>query len=434
MIVGVLSSVALVVGVVLTHRHRMTATLLTVTIVPMLAVGFGTTAGAAIVPTVSLGTAANFSVLAGSTVTNTGPTTLQRNLGLSPGSSVTGFPPGTVIPPATMEVANAVAVQAQSDLTTAYNDAASRPLNATTGADLAGLTLQGGAYGSTTTKGPLLLTGTLTLDGANNASSVFIFETNSTLTTGSAATVQLINGASACNVFWQIGSSATLGTGTTFVGNILALTSITLQDSVQVNGRALARNGAVTMINDGFTGPDCTPAPTTTTTMPATTTTMAGTSTTLPPTTTTMPATTTTVTGTSTTLAATTTTVAGSTTTTPTSVAPTTLPGVTTTQPGATTTQPGATTTTPLAPTTSPAALTTTTAPGHLAMVPTSTTAPVLTGRVTTETTATTATTVLVELPRTGRSVGTPLLLAALCFSTGAIALELAARLRTRSA
>ena len=246
-------------------------------------------AQASIVPTVNLRTSASFSVLAGSTVTNSGPTTLARSLGVWPGTAVTGFPPGMVTPPGTKEVGSPVAMQAQSDVTTAYNDAAGRPLNATTGADLAGQTLQGGVYAATTTKGPLQLTGTVTLDGASNASSVFIFQTNSTLITGSGARVRLINGALACNVFWQVGSSATLGSGTTFVGNILALTAITLQDSVVVHGRALARNAEVTLLNDTFNGPGCVAGPTTTTS--------SSTTTTLPSTTTTSGATTTTTSG-----------------------------------------------------------------------------------------------------------------------------------------
>jgi hypothetical protein len=223
------------------------------------------TAHAAIVATINLGTAEQFSILAGSTVTNTGPTTVERDLGVSPGSAVVGFPPGTVTPPATIHT-DAVSLQAQNDLTTAYNDAETRPVNALTGSELGGLSLQGGVYAATAAPpGPLQLTGTLTLDGAGNPDTVWIFQTNSTLITATDSKVALINGASACNVFWQVGSSATLGTRTSFVGNILALTSITLEDSVVVNGRTLARNGAVTLIGDVFTGPDCTPVPPTTT-------------------------------------------------------------------------------------------------------------------------------------------------------------------------
>jgi hypothetical protein len=217
---------------------------------------FGDIASAAIVPTVPLGTSANYAVLGGSTVTNTGNSTLDGSLGLSPGTSITGFPPGVVVPPGTTDTANAAAQQAQSDLTAAYVNAAGRPLDATTTADLANLNLRAGVYAGPS-KGALSLTGPLTLDGAGDPSSVFIFQTDSTLITGSNSTVTLINGAQECNVFWQVGSSATLGIGSVFVGNILALTSITVNNSVTVHGRALARNGAVTLDNDTFTRPTC---------------------------------------------------------------------------------------------------------------------------------------------------------------------------------
>lgn len=227
----------------------------------------GTTANAAIVPTVPLGTSANYAVLGGSTVTNTGNSVLNGSLGLSPGTSITGFPPGLVNPPGTTDVTNAAAAQAQSDLTAAYVNAAGRSLTATTTADLANLNLQPGVYAGPS-KGALGLTGPLTLDGAGDPNAVFIFQTDSTLITGSGSTVTLINGAQECNVFWVVGSSATLGTGSTFVGNILALSSITVNTSVTVHGRALARNAAVTLDTDTFTKPTCATSGTTTTTVP----------------------------------------------------------------------------------------------------------------------------------------------------------------------
>jgi hypothetical protein len=229
----------------------------------------GNTASAAIVPTVPLLTSANYAVLGGQTVTNTGPSTMGDSLGLWPGSSITGFPPGLVGPPGTIDNTNAAAQQAQSDLTAAYVNAAGRPVNTTTTADLVGLTLNGGVY-ATTSHGALGLSGELTLDGEGDPSSVFIFQTDSTLITASGSTVTLINGAQECNVFWQVGSSATLGTGSDFTGNILALTSITVTNSVTVHGRALARNGAVTLDTDTFTSPTCaTATPVTTTTTAA---------------------------------------------------------------------------------------------------------------------------------------------------------------------
>ncbi|MEO6468237.1 MAG: ice-binding family protein [Acidimicrobiia bacterium] len=231
-------------------------------------------ATAAIVAKVPLATSAEYSVLAGSTVTNTGPSILGESLGVSPGTSITGFPPGTVL--GTTNATNAAAAQAESDLTAAYLNAEGRPINGTTTADLANLNLQGGVYAGPS-HGALSLTGPLTLDGAGNPNTVFIFQTNASLITATGSTVNLINGAQECNVFWQVGSSATLGTGSVFVGNIMALSSITVNNSVTVHGRALARNGAVTLDNDVFTSPTCaTSLPATTTTTPGTPTTGVG--------------------------------------------------------------------------------------------------------------------------------------------------------------
>lgn len=192
----------------------------------------------------SLGAASSFAVLGGSTVTNTGATTVNGNLGVSPGSAVTGFPPGTVVG-GTIHAADALAASAQADTTTAYNDLVSQPCTADlTGQDLGGKTLTAGVYCFSTSA---QLTGALTLNAQGNANAVFVFKIGSTLTTASGSSVLLINGGSPCNVFWQVGSSATVGTTTTFLGNILALTSITLNTGAGVSGRALARNGAVTM-------------------------------------------------------------------------------------------------------------------------------------------------------------------------------------------
>ena len=222
----------------------------------LLVAGFiGATASpaAAANATIGLGTAADYAILAGSTVTNTGPSVISGDLGLSPGSAVSGFPPGQVIH-GTMHVADAVATQAQNDLTTAYNDAAGRASTATVSADLAGLTLTAGVYTASSSMG---LSGALTLDAQGNPDAVFVFQAGSSLTTGSASRVLLTNGASPCNVFWQVGSSATLGTSTAFVGTIMALTSATLTTGATLEGRVLARNGAVTLDTNVITAPDC---------------------------------------------------------------------------------------------------------------------------------------------------------------------------------
>lgn len=217
---------------------------------------FGTAAQAAVVATVPLGTANGYSVLAGETITNVGFTTMRFNLGLSPGTSITGFPPGIVLNPSVIHQADTEADQAKADLSSGYSNAAGRPVNATVNADLVGLTLQGGVYAAENS-GPLSLSGGLTLDAAGNTDTVFIFQTDSTLTTASGSSVNLINGAQACRVFWQVGSSATLGSGSSFSGTIMALTSITVQSSVTIHGRTLARNGSVTLISDTFVAPTC---------------------------------------------------------------------------------------------------------------------------------------------------------------------------------
>jgi hypothetical protein len=198
---------------------------------------------------VNLGTAGDFAVLAGSTVTNTGPSVIDGgDVGVSPGSAITGFPPGIVVPPFTMHAADGVALQAQNDLTTAYNAAAGlAPTQNLTGQDLGGMTLLPGVYFFMSSA---QLTGTLTLNNLGDPNAEFVFQIGSTLTTASNSSVVTINGGPmpGCNVFWQIGSSATLGTGTAFEGHILALTSITMTTgSTILNGSALARNGAVTL-------------------------------------------------------------------------------------------------------------------------------------------------------------------------------------------
>ena len=194
----------------------------------------------------------NFSVLAGSTVTNTGSTTVSGDVGVSPGTAVTGFPPG--LAGGTIHKADGAAAQAQAALALGYIDAAGRSGGTSVAGDLVGKTFTAGVYKSTSS---LANSGDVTLDAQGDPAAVFIFQIASTLITGSGSHIVLANGASACNVFWQVGSSATLGTNSVFKGNILALTSITITTGVHLEGRALARNGAVTLDSDVITGCTC---------------------------------------------------------------------------------------------------------------------------------------------------------------------------------
>jgi outer membrane autotransporter protein len=201
--------------------------------------------------TVPLGAAENFAILGGSTVTNTGPTIIDGNLGLSPGSSVTGFPPGVVLNGA-IHINDALANQAHADAFTAYTKLAGEtPTANLTGMDLGGLTLTPGVYRFNSSA---QLTGTLTLNNTGAPNAPFHFLIGSTLTTASNSLVVLLGGPDQ-NIFWQVGSSATLGTGTRFVGSIVALTSITLTTGVTLDGRALAINGAVTLDTNSIQAP-----------------------------------------------------------------------------------------------------------------------------------------------------------------------------------
>lgn len=191
----------------------------------------------------TLGTAQTYGILAGTTVTCVTGGTINASVGVSAGSTLTGFPPCTIS--GDTNLGNATAATAQNNLTTAYNGLAGMPCGTVvTPSDLGGRTLAPGVYCAATS---MAVTGTVTLDGQGNPDALFVFQVGSTLTTGTTATIALINGALAKNVYWQVGSSATLGTGTTFRGNILALESITLNDNATMLGRALARNGAVTL-------------------------------------------------------------------------------------------------------------------------------------------------------------------------------------------
>ncbi|MGZ8940060.1 MAG: VPDSG-CTERM sorting domain-containing protein [Limisphaerales bacterium] len=213
---------------------------------------------------ITMGTAGNFAVLGGTTVINTGPSTIDGgDVGVSPGSAIVGFPPGSVSAPYTIHAGNAVALQAQTDLVNAYNEAAGLTPSSSgnlTGQDLGGLTLTPGVYNFSSSA---QLTGTLTLDFLGNPDAEFVFQIGSTLTTASGSSIAFINTgtgigeAAGCDLFWQVGSSATLGTGSAFAGHILALTSISLTTGASLTGSALARNGAVTLDNNVITSPIC---------------------------------------------------------------------------------------------------------------------------------------------------------------------------------
>ena len=209
-----------------------------------------------------LGTAGTFAVLAGTTVTNTGPSWITGHLGVSPGCAVTGFPPGTS---GVRHKCDAVALTAKTNLTAAYVNAAAQPCpggNNFTGVNLGGKSLVPGVYCQTTAP---TLTGTLTLNG----SGIYIFQIGGTLVTASGARVRLIGGAQPCQIFWQVKSSVTIATSTMMVGTIMALTSIAMQTGATLNGRALARNGAVTLDTNriiqpsgcGFAAPTYVPPP-----------------------------------------------------------------------------------------------------------------------------------------------------------------------------
>lgn len=204
---------------------------------------------------VDLGSAAGFVVLGGSTVTNIGLTQVNGDLGLSPGSAVTGFPPGVVN--GTQHITDPIAAQAKLDLTTAFNDAAGRTLNVvivSTG-ELGGLTLAPGLYRSGISSFAITSVD-LTLDAQGDSNAVFIFQMpSSTLTVGNGRKVTLAGGAKSANIFWQVGSSATLGTTSVTEGTILADQAITLQTGAVLNGRALAQIGAVTLDSNIVTKP-----------------------------------------------------------------------------------------------------------------------------------------------------------------------------------
>lgn len=203
---------------------------------------------------VPLGTDNSYAILASSTVTNSGPTLVKGDLGVSPGTAVTGFGVGNgMVIDGAIHAGDAAAAQAQTDLTTAYNNAAGRLNPVPIPADIGGTTITPGVYNAASS---LQITGNVTLDGQGDPNSVFIFQIPSTLVTAVNSSVTLINGATPCNVFWQVGSSATVNAGSIFSGTILAQASISLGSGAIVDGRLLARTGAVTLLGNTITNPE----------------------------------------------------------------------------------------------------------------------------------------------------------------------------------
>jgi len=198
---------------------------------------------------VPLASATSFAVLGASTVTSTGLTILSGNLGVSPGTSITGFGPG-VVRHGAIYPGGPVAAQAEADLATGYSYTVALKNPKAIPPDVGGMTIAPGLYKAPTSLG---ITGTLTLDGQNNSKSLFIFQIPSTLTTGVRSRIELIHEANACNVFWQVGSSATLNTASHFRGTLMAAVSISVGSAVEARGRLLAESGAVTLIDDGIT-------------------------------------------------------------------------------------------------------------------------------------------------------------------------------------
>lgn len=206
---------------------------------------------------ISLGAASSFAVLGGQTVTNTGPSVITGDLGVSPGSSITGFPPGVVVG-GSLHASDPLALQAQADLTDAYNAlTALAGSGIAIGASLGGVTLSPGVY---TIAADATLTGTLTLDAGGQTNPLFVILFSGTLTTATGSQMTLINGANADNVFFRL-DTATLGTSSSISANVLALNSITANTGTSINGRLLARNGAVTLDTNVVTVPAAVPEP-----------------------------------------------------------------------------------------------------------------------------------------------------------------------------
>jgi hypothetical protein len=229
-------------------RRPISSAVVAVPVAFMFFLGAAAAPAAAAEAPVGLGIVGSYAVLGGATITNVGGSDLSGNLGVSPGSAITGFPPGNVLAGVT-HAADVEAAAARSAFTTAYNDAAGRSPAVVGLTDLVNMNLVAGVYSG----GALSLSGTLTLTGG--ADDIFIFQATSTLITAGGSVVSLVGGVSACNVFWQVASSATLGAKSTFVGTILAATSITANSTATVSGRLLAGTGQVSLIDNVINRP-----------------------------------------------------------------------------------------------------------------------------------------------------------------------------------
>jgi hypothetical protein len=209
---------------------------------------------------IDMGAATSFGVLGASTVTNTGMTTVHGDVGVAPGTSITGFPPGQLIN-GSLHLNTGTAIQAQADALTAYNMLAGMaPTMDLTGQDLGGMVLTPGVYSFSSSA---FLTGKLTLDGLGQTNPLFVFQMGTTLITASDASVNLINGnfSTANDIYWQVGSSATLGTGTDFIGTIIADQSATLTTGANLDGRVIALNAAVTLDSNNIFNVRAVPSP-----------------------------------------------------------------------------------------------------------------------------------------------------------------------------
>ena len=222
------------------------------TLVSSMVVIVGEGAAAAGTPTIGLGAAADFAVLAGTSVTNVGSSVIQGDLGVSPGRGATGLKTGRVLNGAVHRADNA-ARGAQRDAATAFAAVAGLHVTGRIRGDLAGRTIPPGVYAGHV----LALSGTVTLDAQGDPTAVFVFRSSSTLVAGAGSRVTLVNGATSCNVVWLTGKSVDIGAGSVFVGTVLARTSIDARNEAVVEGRLLARKGAVTLDTNTFTRPDC---------------------------------------------------------------------------------------------------------------------------------------------------------------------------------